>query len=329
MSFDRLARVYEPLERLVMGRALHRCRTAFLSEVRGVRRVLILGEGDGRFLEDFLGVNSVARVDCLDGSPAMIARARKRLARTGLDQPGRVHFSCADARSWQATGREYDLIVTHFFLDCFGPAEAARLVAKVGGWACPGAVWLLGEFNLPPGGPARWRARLWVSLLYLIFRAVTGITARRLPEFKPMLVEGGFRLKAERQTEAGMLVSQLWSSGAKQYGSSSLEGVAEEIHSGEDERPEQAHFQGVRGEIGNPNEGEAPDEGDHGGLALAIDYKAGPHRSPEERSGQERETDVKARKHDRRHYTETERGFNAKAVPASFSPFTAGTGFYS
>ena len=210
MSFDRLARVYEPFELLILGRALQRCRTAFLSRTKNARRALICGEGDGRFIEAFLRVNPAVRVDCVDASAAMIATAKARLARGGLKHQEHVSFHHADALSWQPIDCDYDLIVTHFFLDCFEPADARKLVARIVGASVPGATWLIAEFNIPGRGLLRWRAELWVRFLYLIFGIITGITPRRLPDLKSVFTQSGLALEAERQTAGGLLVSRVW-----------------------------------------------------------------------------------------------------------------------
>ena len=50
MSFDRLAPHYRWMERILAGEKLQRCRTAHLDSVNTAERVLLAGEGNGRFL---------------------------------------------------------------------------------------------------------------------------------------------------------------------------------------------------------------------------------------------------------------------------------------
>ena len=73
--FDWLAPHYAWVETLTFGGRLHACRTALLGGVADARRVLVLGEGDGRFLAAFLASNPVATVDVMDASPAMVRSA--------------------------------------------------------------------------------------------------------------------------------------------------------------------------------------------------------------------------------------------------------------
>src|SRR5579862_4048205 len=68
MSFDRLAPHYRWLEIVLAGEKLQHCRTAFLSQIRDAHDVLILGEGNGRFLLECRKTLSSAQITCVDSS---------------------------------------------------------------------------------------------------------------------------------------------------------------------------------------------------------------------------------------------------------------------
>ena len=124
MSFDPVARVYHVVEALVFGRTLQRARVAWLGEVADARRALLVGEGDGRFLEQLLVIAPSVEVVCVDGSAEMLAVASKRIAAST-----RVQFVHADLAAYEPTGH-YDLVVTHFVLDCFDETGVAALAAR-------------------------------------------------------------------------------------------------------------------------------------------------------------------------------------------------------
>ena len=209
MNCDGLARWYRWLEYLGWGRELERRRTQFLPGLTDARRVLMLGEGDGRFLSSFLAVNTRAEVDYIDLSARMLALAEAR-ART-IGAADRVRFHHADARTWPLPpGAAYDLIVTHFFLDCFTSEQLPPLLERLASFTEARARWIVSEFHQPPHGFAAWRAWLWITALYLFFRLVTGLRVRALPAHRTLLQARGFRLERVVTADAGLLVSELW-----------------------------------------------------------------------------------------------------------------------
>ncbi|HEY1755452.1 MAG TPA: class I SAM-dependent methyltransferase [Bryobacteraceae bacterium] len=197
MNCDRIARSYRWLEYAAFGRELERRRFCFLAETAGAQRALILGDGDGRFLRRLAAV-SCASIDYVDLSAGMLELARSRAGARA------IAYRQADALKLSLAPAEYDLIVTHFFLDCFDEGGLARLIDRTARAAKPDAVWLISEFRQPA-----WAAPL-LAALYLFFRVTTGLTTRRLTDHRPMLRKQGFRLKREETSRAGLLASELW-----------------------------------------------------------------------------------------------------------------------
>ena len=211
-DFDSLARPYRRLERLAFGGALETARFCHLEALRRCRRALVLGEGDGRFLARLLRRVPEARVDCVDASAAMLARAAGRL---GAEDRARVNFIHADARRWALAAGVYDTAATLFFFDCFEQAEAEELTARIAAALRPDALWLWADFAVPPRGWRRARARLWLALLYAFFRWRTGLVARRLPEIEGALRVAGFEPGRTTELQAGLLRACLWRRGGR------------------------------------------------------------------------------------------------------------------
>src|SRR5580693_5673615 len=104
-NFDRLAPIYRVLEYGAFGHDLERARFCFLEKLRDCRTILVLGEGDGRCLEQLVRAAPDAHIDCLDLSPAMLARAEARLpAEAGT----RVTFRQADLLTASLPDKNYD-----------------------------------------------------------------------------------------------------------------------------------------------------------------------------------------------------------------------------
>jgi SAM-dependent methyltransferase len=201
------------MEAVAAGRIMQRCRTSFLAETVGRQRALLVGEGPGRFLVELLRTAPRIEVTVLEQSARMIREAKSRVEKRGLDA-SRVEFHAMNALSWTPPAQGFDLIATHFFLDCFGPEELDVLVGKLGQSATEDARWLLGDFCIPKRGWRRFRARVIHATMYAFFRAATGLSAKRLTPPDPFLQKAGFQQAERRLFSLGLLHSDLWVRGA-------------------------------------------------------------------------------------------------------------------
>ncbi len=207
-NFDRLAWVYRWMEAVSFGPWLGRCRRAFLGEMKTARRALVLGDGDGRFTARLLRENPLVQVDAVDISPAMLDALVRRAGKDG----DRVHAQVADARDWSPTrGCGYDLVATHFFLDCLTTPEVEALAGKVRAMTSDDALWIVSEFAIPEGRFGRLVARPLVDFLYRAFGFMTGLRVWELPDHASALRRSGFQLQGRRDWLHGLLVSECWS----------------------------------------------------------------------------------------------------------------------
>ena len=151
-DFNAIARPYRWLEYLSFGPMLERCRFHRLPELRDAQHALVLGDGDGRFLARLLSQNPQIRADVVDLSPTMLRLLTNRVAKIGAQD--RITLHCADARDFTPTGSPcatYDLVVTHFFLDCLTTAEVQALAARIRHHLRPRARWIVSDFAIPRG----------------------------------------------------------------------------------------------------------------------------------------------------------------------------------
>lgn len=204
MNCDRLAPFYRAMEFFAAGGKLQRCRVEFLPEIPAPRRILLAGEGHGRFLPECLRRFPEAEIMVVDSSMRMLEIANSKV------ESDNVTFIHADLLAWQAPVLPFDLVVTHFFLDCLTPEELALVVEKLALAASPQATWLLADFQHATGGPARWRTRMIVAALYAFFRVVSGLRARELVPPDSLLEAAGFHRKARRTYDWNLLKSEWW-----------------------------------------------------------------------------------------------------------------------
>jgi ubiquinone/menaquinone biosynthesis C-methylase UbiE len=210
VSFDRIARHYRLLETIGFGPDLQRARVFWVDKITRPQRVLILGEGNGRFLCELLRVYPNVTVDCVDASVQMLKLARARVLATRPESFAQVCFLHQDILTW-STQDAYDLLVTHFFLDCFRCDEMKAIIDKLTRAAAPNAAWLLADFTIPARGVlVRAHAKLCVRMMYWLFRSVAGISADELVDPSPYLQANGFARTSCQLSRTGMLKSELW-----------------------------------------------------------------------------------------------------------------------
>jgi ubiquinone/menaquinone biosynthesis C-methylase UbiE len=205
-NFDPVARPYRWLEYMSFGPWLARCRNAQLVHLSGARHALLLGDGDGRFLARLLAANPTLTADVVDSSRAMLRLLQQRC---GPQASHRIRLHHADALVWKPGG-SYDLIVSHFFLDCFSPQQLEQLFAVVLPHALPGAQWVISEFAIPSNAFMAYLARGIIGSLYRAFGLLTGLPVRALPDYATSLLRRGLTPTHDRRYLAGLLRSQIW-----------------------------------------------------------------------------------------------------------------------
>jgi ubiquinone/menaquinone biosynthesis C-methylase UbiE len=209
VNFDRIAPHYRWIEGLLAGGQLQGARTAWLDAIRGHHsssRVLIIGEGNGRFLQAFIQQCPNAAITCLDSSPRMIELARSRLG----SRASNIEWVCAKVLQWKGPPKTFDLVVTHFFFDCFEPDQVEAMVHHLAPMASPKAEWLMADFTAPDPGSPSLLSRGLLALLFAFFNQTANVTARTLTPPDSWLQQQGFHLHRRRPFAFGLLHSDWW-----------------------------------------------------------------------------------------------------------------------
>jgi ubiquinone/menaquinone biosynthesis C-methylase UbiE len=208
-QFDHLAGHYDLMETLIAGEKLERCRNAFWDEIPPVESALLVGEGHGKFLASLLQRYPSVEVTCVDASARMLEVARERLLRAALPID-RVQFIQAEVPAWSPPAERYDLVATHFFLDCFPRDQLAAVIGCLQRAARPGAWWLVSDFQIPRAGLKRLRALVIHRLMYGFFRLATKLPASALVLPQPFLRQNGFVRVSRSEFDWGLLFAELW-----------------------------------------------------------------------------------------------------------------------
>ena len=75
--------------------------------------ILLVGEGNGRFLLEMVKQSSSASFTVIDSSARMLAAAARRIAT--VDRCPRIELIHADILEWRSPAAHFGRVVTHFF----------------------------------------------------------------------------------------------------------------------------------------------------------------------------------------------------------------------
>ena len=197
-GYDRIAPVYDLLATLYSGGRIDRCHRAIAARLRPGERALFVGVGSGRDAAAAAtrGVDPILLVS----SPAMLARAKRRIARaTSPERADSIETHAVDARTFSPPA-PIDAIVASFFLNVFRTDELDGLIARLRGWLPAGGRLLIADFAPPRGGAlARGAQRIYHDLPMHAFRALTGNARHAIHDLPPRLTAHGFSI-VERQS---------------------------------------------------------------------------------------------------------------------------------
>lgn len=196
-GFDRLAKAYEPLERLSFAGRLQAVRCFCLPCLKECRRGLLVGDGDGRFSAALLRSNPEIQLESIDISRRMLEAAQERAG----ENVERLRPIATDALQHAYRHTAYDFIGLHFCLDCFSQGEIAALLPKLEAALKPSGLIAYSDFQ----SKTRWQ-RVLVKVLYLSFRLSAGLKTRELPD-----VKWGTKFETIAKTEqlGGLVFSQV------------------------------------------------------------------------------------------------------------------------
>ena len=207
-GFCRLAPHYLKLEELVFGSALQDARVAHLESCSPDSKFLLLGEGHGRFLESLLAIHPQAIATVCDKSFSMLTSTYNRLPKESVKN---VHLLQLQVMNLEFPPKSFDVLVTHFFLDCFDSETLDRLIPKLCHYLKDGGSWLIADFEESRKKSFTCRLqRLFLRCLYFFFRSTCGISASRIVPPGIILRQSGM-IETERTSYChGLIYSGLW-----------------------------------------------------------------------------------------------------------------------
>jgi ubiquinone/menaquinone biosynthesis C-methylase UbiE len=209
-NFDGVASSYLFLETITFGNQLQKCRTSMISHLTNSKRVLVLGEGNGRFLEAFCKVNPLAEILVIDESPRMLDLAKRRIANANPPINNQIKFRCANVFEILPLSGTFDLIVCNFFLDCFTSSEIGHLLGLFRQMILESGLLVVGDFRKPDSIFGKFIGEFILKIMHVFFEKTAGISATELTDLHAMLLERSFQKAVEKKLFFGFLNSSIW-----------------------------------------------------------------------------------------------------------------------
>ena len=200
-NYDIVAPYYDRLSRLVFGNKLKDAQQYLFQQIQPGSNVLIVGGGDGWAVETITNLcNQGLSITYIDSSAKMIALAKERNR-----QGNEVEFINACIEDVSLPGM-YDYVFSAFLFDNFPQDLCNRIFYKISGHLKPGSMWLYVDFK----NSDKLRHRFLLGFMYVFFRLLCGVEARKLPEMGALFNSDDYYNTETKKWMEGFIMAQVF-----------------------------------------------------------------------------------------------------------------------
>jgi hypothetical protein len=203
-QFDLVAPLYPLLEHCVFGSRLERARQAFFDAIVRADRILLVGEGNGRFLTLLLANKGSGSVKVVEKSTVMVRLAKDRIRRLREIRCD-LEFIETDVREYNPADK-FDCVVTHFFLDVFNPLAQRSVIKRIAELTTPTGTWINVDFL--PARTLRGRILMWSQ--YTFFCLASRIEARLCFDESTAAAAAGWTVVETISYLGGLVAAKRW-----------------------------------------------------------------------------------------------------------------------
>ena len=208
MNFDFIARHYNWIEKIIFRSDLEKFRSMNIELIKDAKSILLLGDGDGRFLEQVSKMGTEAQIVSVDSSAKMINLSKIRVKTSHLN----VEFNCSKIENFKPSESfNPDLIVAHFFLDCFTYDEALLILDRITRWAAVDAKFIITDFSITEKMSFHTvYQNILTNIMICFFSLFCGISARILPNIPKIMTSSGWNCLSRKRSRHGFINSWIW-----------------------------------------------------------------------------------------------------------------------
>ncbi|MGZ3872508.1 MAG: class I SAM-dependent methyltransferase [Mucilaginibacter sp.] len=200
-NYNNSAWFYDPLARVVYGRALVDAQVYLLQFVPANANVLIVGGGTGWILEELAKIQpSGLQITYVEVAADMMARSKKR--QTGSNKVLFIHDAVENIKP----GQKFDAVITPFLFDNFTRQTMQKVFNHIHLLLKPGGIWLNADFQLT----GKWWQPLLLKSMFVFFKLLCKIEASRLPDIKAQFETDGYQPVEQKTFFGEFIVAEVY-----------------------------------------------------------------------------------------------------------------------
>ena len=177
-DFNSVAKWYQFISRAVFGDALLQAQVLNLSALEKGHKVLMVGGGDGELLKHFPEDLNL-QIDYVELSQQMLELAQLKA--------GNHRISFVQRDIFEHEG-QYDVIISNFFLDCFGEQTLPEVIKHLGSLLRPKGLLMVVDFAPPQTSLDR--MMLWA--MHRFFKVFSKLDSNRLQPIHKKIMQNRF-----------------------------------------------------------------------------------------------------------------------------------------
>jgi ubiquinone/menaquinone biosynthesis C-methylase UbiE len=202
-NYDRLAFIYDPLNRLIFGSSTIEAQKWLLQFVPENARILIAGGGTGWILDELAKQNYTGLdITYIESSGKMLQQAKKR-----KELKNKIHFNHQPIESF-SSNQGFDIVILPFLLDNFLTTTAEEVIYKITSFLNPNGLLLIADFTLSETGKI-WQ-KVFLKLMYLFFRITCRIEASSLPDIENIVTRSNYHQLCHKTFFRGFIQSSVY-----------------------------------------------------------------------------------------------------------------------
>jgi len=191
-NYDRIAKFYDGLSRLVYFKAQVNAQIGQLQYIPEMARILIVGGGTGWILEEIAKKHSSGlTITYIEISEQMARLSKKR--RCGSNQ---ISFLTMGIEDFQTQDR-FDVILTPFLFDNFNRTRIDSVFSHLNMLLVPSGLWFHVDFCLDNRFGKWWKVLL-LKFMYQFFKWMGNVEAKELIDLAPYFQSDKYRLLMNR-----------------------------------------------------------------------------------------------------------------------------------